>query len=648
MIGGHRFLYGGDYNPEQWPEPVWTDDVARMREAGVTTATVGVFSWADLQPRQGAFEFGWLDRVLDLLHAGGIGVDLATATASPPPWAGTGHPDLYAVDERGARYWHGSRQHYAPTSVRYRRLAAELVHAMAERYVDHPAVQMWHVNNEYGCHVALDHSASAERAFREWLQDRYLTIGGLNDAWGTSFWSQRYGTFDEVTTPRHAPYSRNPAQVLDFRRFSSDALLECYLAERDVLRAAGAIQPITTNFIGFNKNVDYRTWAPEIDVVSDDCYPDPAHPDGYRHGAFERDLVRGLSPDRPWLLMEQASSAVNWRPRNAPKSPGQMAAWSMQSIARGADGILFFQWRQSRAGAEKFHSAMLPHAGTGTRTWREVCALGARLRELPALPAAAPAPVALVHEWENWWALEGTDHPADLDHQQVLTAWHLATQDEHLACDVTGAAGPFGDRRVVLAPALYLLRAEAAAALVAFVTAGGTLVLTSFSDVVDECDRLREGGFLTQLRDIAGIEVLEHAGVPDDAARAVGQLDLTLGGIVEDVEAREATVLARFTDGPYAGGPALTRKTHASGGSVVYAAGQLDRASARAVLQLVVPQDARDPDFEGLPEDVEAVRRGGVVFVVNHAAHPVHVRVGGTDLDLESQEVAVLDGTRRV
>ena len=430
--------YGADYNPEQWPEELWPEDVARMREAGVTMVSLGIFSWARIQPREGEFDFGWLDRVIDLLHGGGIAVDLATATASPPPWASAAYPELLPQDEDGAVYWPGSRQQFAPSSPVYRRLAAELVTAIAERYAQHPAVVMWHVNNEYGCHLNMDYSDAARDAFRRWLADRYGTVDALNVAWGTNFWSQRYQSFDEVFPPRKAPYSLNPGQMLDYRRFTSDMLLECYLMERDLIRAAGATQPITTNFMGPFKPANYAQWAEHLDLVSDDAYPDPNDPESFRAAAFQRDLVRSLKPEVPWILMEQATNALNWRPSNAPKAPGQMAALSAQAIGRGADGILFFQWRQSRAGAEKFHSAMLPHSGTDTRTWREAVALGGQLAALPALPAGArDARVALVFDWENWWAVEASDHPSNvLDYLEVVQRWYRALHRRHVQVDI--------------------------------------------------------------------------------------------------------------------------------------------------------------------------------------------------------------------
>ncbi|GMA34800.1 hypothetical protein GCM10025876_10040 [Demequina litorisediminis] len=234
------------------------------------------------------------------------------------------------------------------------------------------------------------------------MEARYGTVEALNEAWGTAFWSQRYTAFSQVRTPAAAPYSHNPGQLLDFKRFTSDMLLECYLMEKEIILSAGATQPITTNFMGPFKPANYPQWAEHMDVVTDDAYPDPDEPESFRDAAFQRDLIRSMKPGVPWLLMEQVTGALNWRPTNAPKAPGQMAALSMQCIGRGADGVLFFQWRQSRAGAEKFHAAMLPHAGTDTRIWREVTALGAEPAALPPLPAGtADARVALVMDWES-------------------------------------------------------------------------------------------------------------------------------------------------------------------------------------------------------------------------------------------------------
>ncbi|MFB7894618.1 beta-galactosidase [Microbacterium sp. NPDC056044] len=652
-------LYGADYNPDQWPEEVWDDDVRLMREAGVNIVSLGIFAWSRIQPSEDVWDFAWLDTVIDKLHAGGIAVNLATATASPPPWVSATYPDTLPADESGASYWPGSRQHFAPSSPTYRRLAGELVRRLAERYAHHPAVVMWHVGNEFGCHLWMDFSDAARDAYRGWLENRYATVEALNDAWGTSFWSQRYGAFDEIFPPRLAPYSHNPSSMLDWRRFTSDMLLECYLMEREILLEAGATQPITTNFMGPFKPADYRRWAPFMDVIADDCYPDPANPNRVRDAAFQRDLVRSLKPGVPWLLWEQATDAVNWRPANPGKRPGALVAETAQSIARGADGIMFFQWRQSRAGSEKFHSAMLPHAGTETRTWDAVTELGARLAALPELPAPGrDAQVALVFDWENWWAVEERDHPTEVDYLALVLEWYGAFHARNIQVDVVGPEEVDHGYDLVVAPALYLLRDEGASALARFVDDGGTLLTGPFTDIVDRHDQFRSGGFLTQLGPVLGLRYEDFGALAGESAGAAGvgalsadavqaardaaargTVTFDLDGaeqsgrlVAEAVHATGAGVVASFTSGPQAGSPALTRHRFGSG-EAWYAATQPSPDALDAVVAAVVAASGVRPVVADLPAGVEAARRGELVTLINHGDARVEIAIDGTDAE---------------
>jgi beta-galactosidase len=646
------FRYGGDYNPDQWEPSVWDDDVRLMNGAGVTTATVGIFSWARLEPRPGEYDFAWLDAVLDRLHAGGVRVILATATASPPAWMATQYPDTLPVDEHGIRLGFGSRQQYSPSSATYRECALRLVRELATRYGSHPALEAWHTNNEYGCHVAASYDEESVVAFRTWLERRYGTIDELNRAWGTAFWSQHYAAFDEVDAPRLAPTFRNPTQLLDWKRFSSDALLELHRAERAILKELTPWVPVTTNFMGFFGELDYWTWAADMDIISDDEYPDPADPLSHIHSAATRDLMRSLGGGKPWLLMEQSTSAVNWRAHNAAKAPGQNRATSFQSVARGADGILHFQWRQSASGAEKFHAAMVPHGGEDTRVHREVQALGRELAELSSgelgvLGAAVPASVAIVWDWESWWALSQDANPTRLDYLRGVLAWYAAPLRRGVTIDFVRPGAPLDGYALVIAPQLQVASTAELDTLAGVAERGGQLIVGFQSGVLDRELHVYLGGYLGgaggALQRTLGVWVEEFAPLQADVATALeGALPGSATVWQEHLRVTDAETVATFSDGHAAGGAAVTRRATAAGGAAWYVATHPDDALLDALFDRVLG-DAGVPAAFPAPEfGIESVVRGEARFVINHTAEPREVTVAGTAVSLEPFGVALL------
>jgi beta-galactosidase len=628
--------YGGDYNPEQWTEAVWAEDVRLMREAGVNLVSVGIFSWALLEPAQGRFEFGWLDRVLDLLHDGGIKADLATATASPPPWLSRAYPESLPMTHDGRLMWPGGRQAFCPSSSEYRALAMRLVAQIATRYADHPALSAWHVHNEYGCHNLHCFCDTSADAFRVWLRRRYGDLDRLNEAWGTAFWSQHYGDWAEINPPRLAPTFANPTQQLDYWRFSSDELLDCFRSERDVLRQVTPHVPVTTNFmVSAFKGLDYWAWAREQDFVSNDHYlraeGRPASIDPHVELALSADLTRSLAGGAPWLLMEHSTSAVNWQPRNLAKAPGQLRRNSLQHVARGADGVMFFQWRASAAGAEKYHSAMVPHAGTDTKIWREVTGLGAELRTLaPVRGSRVTAEVALLWDWEAWWGVDLDSHPSvDVGYRDAIAAWYGALWRAGITADFAHPAGDLSRYKLVLVPSLYLISDEAAAGIDRFVQGGGSLVVQFFSGIVDPDDHVRLGGYPGAFRDLLGIRVEEFFPLP--AGDTVRLDDSSTGSVwTELVHAVDATVLADYVDGPVAGSPAITRR-----GSAWYVSTQLGPDDLARLLAGVCDEAGVAPALT-VPAGVEAVRRVGAggpyLFVLNHTDEPAAVAATGVDL----------------
>ncbi|AEV87609.1 beta-galactosidase [Actinoplanes sp. SE50] len=632
-------VLGCDYNPEQWTPEVWREDVALMREAGVKLVAVNIFGWSHLEPSPGRYEFDALDEVIGLLHAGGIRLNLGTGTASPPPWLTTLHPEALPVAADGTTRFPGGRQAWCPSSPAFRERAFALVEQVADRYGDHPALDLWHVSNELGCHNALCYCEASAAAFRSWLRRRYGRIETLNDAWGTAFWSQRYGDWAEIQPPRLALSVRNPAQIVDFHRFSSDELLDYYRSEAAILRARSAA-PVTTNFMvtAHIRNLDYWSWAPEMDVVANDHYLDHRLGDPTAELSFAADLTRGLAGGKPWMLMEQAAGAVNWQPHNLTKAPGEMLRNTLTHVARGADSVCFFQWRASAQGAEKFHSALLPHAGTDTVAWREVLRLSDTLGRLGEVAGTTVrADVALLFSWDSWWAAEGEARPSQaVEYLDQVHAAHRALRDLGVTCDVVAPGAELTSYKVVVVPCLYMVDDLAAVRIADFVAAGGKLLVTFFSGIVDERDRIRLGGYPGAFRDVLGVRVEEFAPLkPGDEVRLSNGATATLW--TERLRVTTAEPVASYLDGPLLGVPAVTRNAFGAG-TAWYAATALDAGALRDLLREITGVTAEKP------KNTEVVRRGHYLFVINHGAEPIEYPVTGFDLVTEK----ATDGLLRV
>ncbi|MGW3136286.1 beta-galactosidase [Streptomyces sp. NPDC001139] len=624
-----RILFGGDYNPEQWPEETWQEDVRLMKDAGVNSVTLGVFSWAKLEPRPGERDFGWLDTLMDLMHENGIGVVLATPTSSPPPWLGRLHPETLPRDEDGRTEWWGGRQHFSHSSAVYRRHAAAITEDLAARYGRHPALTLWHINNEY---CTYDYGDEAAARFRHWLRARHGTLDALNSAWGTAFWSQGYGDWEEVLPPRHAHYLKNPGQVLDFKRFTSDMLLECYVAERDIVRRYTPPHiPVTTNFMPLWSGQDAWRWAEEEDVVSVDLYPDPRDPFGAQHGALVQDLTRSQARG-PWMLMEQAAGPVNWRGVNHPKPRGLNRLWSLQAVARGADAVCYFQWRQSRQGAEKFHSGMVGHAGEQGRTYQEIKRLGAELSLIGAVVTGSHTrnDIAILHDWDSWWAGAHEGRLSTLvDHTGILTAWHRALWQAHLATDFARPEHDLSAYKLVVVPQAYALTDAAIDNLLAYVRDGGTLVSGFLTGIADEHDRVRTGGMDARLRELFGIRTL-HEWWPLEEGESVGT-DAFPGVLwSEEIEKGEdASAEVTYKGGELDGMPAVLRK-----GRAHYLSTLPEPDALRALLAGIAAEAGVHPVLPALPDQVEAVRRGELLFLLNHGRDTVTVDLPGSHRDL--------------
>ena len=500
---GRGIAFGGDYNPDQWPEDVWDDDIRLMKQAGVNTVALAIFSWDRIQPEKHRWEFGWLDCIIDKLGKAGIAVDLASATATAPLWLYEQHPEVLPHDKYGHPINAGSRQSWSPTSPVFKEYALTLCRKLAERYGTNPYVTAWHMGNEYGWNNRYDYCDNALHAFRAWCERKYGTIEALNAAWGTTFWGQEMNGFDEVLIPRFmgADSMVNPGQKLDFERFGNDMLLDFYRAERDAIAEICPDKPFTTNFMVSTDQccMDYADWANEVDFVSNDHY----FHEGESHidELFCSDaLMDSLALGRPWYVMEHSTSAVQWKDLNIRKRKGETVRDSVAHVAMGADAINFFQWRASAFGAESFHSAMVPHAGEHTKLYRSVCELGAALKTLGDAGVQGSELVrsdtAILFSAESEWATRSETLPSKkLNHWYDVRDWYRAYLDAGTRADIVPLKYDWSGYATVVLPTVLMLSAADTARLERFVRDGGTVVVGYASGLIDENFHTWLGGY---------------------------------------------------------------------------------------------------------------------------------------------------------
>ncbi|MDB5083318.1 MAG: beta-galactosidase [Bacilli bacterium] len=650
-----KMFYGGDYNPDQWPKEIWQEDMRLFQLAGIDMATVGVFSWALSQPDEATYNFDWLDEVLDLLADNRVYACLATSTAAVPAWMAKRYPDVLRVDFEGHKRKFGGRHNFCPNSPTYQHYSKLMARKLAERYHDHPALAVWHVNNEYGGHCYCE---NCEKQFRVWLKKRYGSLDQVNQVWNTSFWGHTFYDWDEIVLPNRLSEHMNGDRTnfqgitLDYYRFMSDSLLSCYQGEYDEIKAITPHIMITTNLMGTFKPLDYFKWAKQMDIVSWDNYPRFDTPMSMI--AMRHDLMRGLKDGMPFMLMEQTPSQQNWQPYNSLKRPGVMRLWSYQAVARGADTVMFFQLRRSVGACEKYHGAVIEHVGhENTRVFRECAELGRELTLLgdTLLDSKIQSKIAILFDWDNWWAVEMSSGPSiDLKYVDQVHRYYEAFYAQNIQVDLIGVDTPLAGYDIVIAPVLYMLKPGYAAKVKTFVERGGSFVTTFFSGIVNENDLVTLGGYPGELRELLGIWAEEiDALFPDMNNQIVmnetyGELKgaYNCGLLCDLIHSEGAEVLATYGSDFYQGMPVLTRNRFGKG-DAWYVASSPDKQFMQDLVRELCGQKGIQPVVQG-PEGVEATTRTkdgkNYLFLMNHNNSAQKLDLG------ETSGRNLLDGNR--
>lgn len=648
-----KIVYGGDYNPEQWPEEIWEEDMRLLKEANVDILTLNVFSWATLQPSEEEYNFSKLDKIMKMVKENGFQVCLATSTGAHPAWMAKKYPDILRTEFNGMKRKFGGRHNSCPNSPTYEKYSVRLAAKIAERYKDYDNIVAWHISNEFGGECYCE---NCEKAFCVWLKKKYKTIENLNYAWNTAFWGHTFYEWDEIVLPNllseHFEQNRSQFQgiTVDYKRFNSESILKCYQREYEVLKSITPDIPITTNLMGFYKELDYKMWAKYMDVVSWDNYP--SNQDTPAQIAMSHDLMRGVGGGKPFLLMEQTPSATNWQPYNALKRPGVMRLWSYQAVAHGSDSVMFFQMRRTIGACEKLHGAIIDHAGTNeTRVFKEVKALGEELKMLgeQTLGSVTEAKAAIYFDWDNWWAIECSAGPScDLKYKDEIYNYYQALYHLNVPLDIVGPEDDLSKYKLLIAPVLYMTKTGYDEKIRTFVENGGTFVTTFFSGIADEHDLVITGGYPGRLRDILGIWVEECDALPPQAEN-----HFTYQGkqyparLICDISHSEgAETLSVYEEDFYAQMPVITKNQFGQGHAYYIAT-----RSSEEFYQHFLGNVCKECGIEGLlapQEGLEVAMRenenGRFLFLLNHTDRMLQTELpeAGRGL-LESKEYAAGD-----
>lgn len=652
-----KMWYGGDYNPEQWDAATMEEDIRMFKLANIDVATVNVFSWALIQPSEDEYDFSKLDAIIERLTKDQIYICLATSTGAHPAWMAHRYPDVTRVDYEGRKRKFGGRHNSCPNSPTYRKYSAAIAEKLAERYASYEGLVVWHVSNEYGGYCYCDNCAEA---FRSWAKQRYGTLEALNKAWYTAFWGHTFYDWAEIVPPNalSEEWSGNRTSFqtisLDYRRFQSDSLLECFKLEYDAIRKYSKDVQITTNLMGTYPELDYFKWAKEMDVVSWDNYPSLDTP--FSFTAMSHALMRGLKSGQPFMLMEQTPSQQNWQPYNSLKRPGVMRLWSYQAVAHGADTVMFFQLRRSIGACEKYHGAVIEHVGhEHTRVFRECAELGAELVKLgdTLLDSRHQSKVGIVYDWENRWALDLTSGPTiDLKYVEQVHRYYDAFFKQNIQADMISVEEQLDQYEIVVAPVMYMVKPGFAQKVEQFVANGGTFITTFFSGIVNENDLVTIGGYPGELRKVLGIWAEEIDALLPSQSNQIVMKDAygALQGeyfcniLCDLIHSEGAEVLATYGSDFYKGMPTLTKNRFGKG-DAWYVATNGDEAFLSDLIKTIVEQRGIKPLIAPVAgvevtERVKGEQR--FLFVLNHNNEAAEVDLGdisGIDL-LTNQAVS--------
>ncbi len=645
-----HFLHGGDYNPEQWidTKEIWDEDMRLMQLAGCNEMSVGIFAWSTLEPREGEYDFSFLEEILDKIYAAGGRVLLATPSGARPHWMADKYPEVLRVSENGHRNRFGRRHNHCYTSPYYRQKTYEINSLLAKKFGNHPALLGWHISNEYGgeCFCPL-----CEEAFRDFLRKKYDNdIKKLNFQWWTTFWSHTYSDFSEIEPPSQRGDSFS-ALELDWKRFVTEQTTSFMENEVKAVREYSSL-PVTTNFMEEYPANDYNVKVRAVDIVSWDSYPtwhNADSSDGQLTAAIDtamrHDYFRALKK-QPIILMESTPSNTNWQSISKLKRPGMHKLACMQAVAHGCDAVQYFQWRKSRGSNEKFHGAVVDHVGhENTRVFREVSEVGSALKKLEDVLGSMPkVRAAVIIDAQNEFALrycQGFQN-ANKKYSDTCRAFYAELWKRGIDADIVDAERNLSEYDLVIAPMLYMTSERVINSLKNYVANGGTLISTYALGMVNENDLCYLGGFPGEdLKEVFGIwnEEIDTLYPNERNTVEYNGKSYEICDYAERIHPNGAKVLGSYTSDFYSGEPSVTVNSYGKGKAYYIAArdvGSLKSDILSDVLSsLKICGNIKNP-AEGVTAHSREDEEYKYIFAENYTSEPVKAELYFEGTDMES------------
>lgn len=627
-------LIGVDYYPEHWEENRWVKDILLMSKAKLKVVRLAEFSWSKLEPKEGNFDFSWLDKIINLLAKKKIKIIVGTPTAAPPAWLIQKHSDILPIDRYQRRINFGARRHYCFNNNNYKIYTENIVSKMCEYFKNIKTVIGWQIDNEFSGRCYCENCA---QSFRNWLKKKYKTLNNLNKQWGTIFWSQEYSDWEQIPLPWltcewEGKFVHNPSLLLDFYRFSSDSIIQYQQLQINIIRKFCPKHFITHNFMGIWMNeIDYFNLAKNLDLVSWDVYP--IYEDNPYRVGLSHDLMRGLKKKNFWIL-EQQTGAIGWWTNKPVPKPKQIRLYTYQSIAHGAEGVLFFRWRTCRFGTEQFWWGILNHNGLPQRRYMEILDIGKEIEKYGDYWAKSISnnEVAIVISYDSIWALEIQPHNILFNFWQHIEKFYTVLQRLGVGVDIISAEEKLSKYKLVIAPSLYILNEKIINNFKEYVKKGGILIGTFATGIKDSNNLVIEDSFPGKLKELYGITVQEYDSLDKDTKNKITdkktQKEYSVNIWCDILEITTAEILAEYLLDFYANTPAVTSNKYGKGKAIYIATLCEDKFYLDFLNELFLKEKIKKIGPLPFNVEVSSLRKKDkqIIFILNYNSYNIEIK----------------------